>query len=334
MQKFAEYLKEYLQSNRIPYKRAATLCGIDRSLLRRYAEGSRIPKGLETVDKIADGLSMPEADKRGLRDSYKRSRMGEKQYRVNEILDDIVCNGIVPKEKNSETAEEKHTEYQADQETVKNLYDKKSITDSIFYILKDAEKIQIAMNPRYPEIMQIMNETLHTRECSIEHIVEISSFRDREETDSIQEFWETLPFLFFCQSYTIYHHYQWARTGKENSDLNFIITEKGVVLFDRNLYHGIFSNQEQYMNYYFCIFRYMKQNCGRCAKNCGNEKKPDYFLEQVYTGKYKKNNIRILYRQGSTEYILIEKASAPKKEIMMEEEGMVHMIRNYILEQN
>ena len=58
MEKFGEYLKNYLKENKISFVSASKICGIDRTLISKYANGTRFPKEQKDVIEMARFLKM------------------------------------------------------------------------------------------------------------------------------------------------------------------------------------------------------------------------------------------------------------------------------------
>lgn len=321
MNKFAEQLKNYLEENKISYKRAAVLCDLDRSLLRRYADGSRSPRAMETVEKIADGLNMIQKEKEKLKDSFIRSKIGERQYQMNQILDDFMCQGLSYYQQEECKPENKFNEHLQD-ETVKNLFGEQAVIEAVHWILANAQKISMVINPEYPELARFLMQNFKEKSYQLEHIIEVDSFYDEDDVKDIRSFYEIFPLLFFSQEYKVYHHYSWAGAAKKSPSLIFFVTEKGVLLFDRKMTHGIFSNRLSDMEYYQCVFEYMKKNCGLYARNFGI---PCRYTEKESNSRM---SIDIVNQENDTQAVF--RCGKPERKIVIEEEGMVQMIKKYL----
>lgn len=72
---FSNYLASYIEESGLSWQKAAKLCGLDRSLLRRYAAGENLPRSVERVDQIARGLGMTEEQHRSFREFYEQKKM-------------------------------------------------------------------------------------------------------------------------------------------------------------------------------------------------------------------------------------------------------------------
>ncbi len=321
MNKFAEQLKNYLEEKKISYKKAGVLCDLDRSLLRRYADGSRSPRNMEAVEKIADGLSFREEEKKELKESFIRSKTGERQYQMNRILDDLICRGLCCP---CQEKEEPRTEFGKclGEESVINLYGEQEVKDAVYWIFENTQKIRMVINPEYPDLAQFLLKNLQKKSYCLEHIIEVDSFYGEDDVKDIWSFYEIFPLLFFSREYRVYHHYSWRSASKESPALNFFLTEKGVLLSDRKMLHGIFSNRPMDMEYYQSIFEYMKKSCGLYARNYGNPCR----YEETDAGRIevrivKEENEQAVFRYGGQE-----------RKVVMEEEGMVQMIKKYLAE--
>lgn len=93
MKMFAEVLTEYLNHNTISYRKVSDAIHIDRTTLRRYVAGERLPKNTGVVKALAKEIGMSEEEERTLVKSYERSRIGEKKYRGYQIIEQIFGGG-------------------------------------------------------------------------------------------------------------------------------------------------------------------------------------------------------------------------------------------------
>lgn len=331
MQKFAEYLKFYLKSHDIPYKRAAILCELDRTLLRRYAEGVRMPKDIQTAVRIAESLSMTKEDKDNLCLAYKRSKMGERQYYMNTVLNQILEDPFSFTHKaDSYPIDFDFKMPKVKKETAKNLNSKQEILEYFFYILKETEHIMTSMNPIYLGLLKLLWNTLQENPNSkVEHIIGLSSFYDKDNIEDVTGFEFIFPLLFAGNNYKIYHHYRWNGISKaEKSSLNLVLTTKGMVLFDFEMSYGLFSNQEQYLLYYGQMFQCLKQNCNIFARSYLTPEK--YYAAETDFLEHPVTKMSLAFQTIPKESIQIRKNTKPVKEICIEEEGMVHMAKIYI----
>lgn len=336
MQKFAEYFDVYLHEHQIPYKRAAILCEIDRTLLRRYAKGTRIPKSEETVIKIAEGLSMKEEDKERLCMAYRRTRIGERQYQMNIILKKIREGNSYPKEKKHGKKENLRAgaNMRPEKEMAENLKEKKSIETYLSYVLWGAEYAMISLNPLCSGAIEILMDVLEKNPgCSVEHIIGNSSFYGKDNIGDVKNFEVVFPLLLVGENYRVFHHYRWnGAIEAEKSELNLILTDKGIVLFDLELSHGVFSNQNQYLQYYLQVYRNIQKNCSLFAENRNiGQGNPDTAATMEIVCQNNKAEIEIILRADGRKAALIRRAWPCRKEIYLEEEGIVHLVENYLV---
>jgi len=90
LKKFAYILKKYLTENNISFSAASKMCGIDRTLLGRYANGSRKPKYVDNVIKIVKGLNMSEDYAKMLVWAYENDTNIEENKKINGLIEEII----------------------------------------------------------------------------------------------------------------------------------------------------------------------------------------------------------------------------------------------------
>lgn len=332
MKKFAECFSDYLNRYHLSFKRAALLCGMDRTLLRRYAKGDRMPKKEETVREIAAGLSMDREEEENLCMAYRRSRMGERQYQMNCVLEKIKLCRQAPEapwgQKNCFAGEEKEMPAP---ESVRRLKGPLEIMEYLKKVLFQAEYLRLSMNPSYPEILTLLTMVLEQNpRCQAEHIMGMSSFYDEDNMEDIVNFKSVLPLLAAAENYQIFHHYRWGGMGEaEKSELNICLTDRGLVLFDLEMKHGLFSNQGLYLQYFLEHFRQRRQHCFLFAETVLAE--PAGTRGKTEEISAENGSIMIATRSSGRESVLIRKDFMKEKEIYLEEEGMVHLIKNYLI---
>lgn len=314
------------------FKKAACLCEMDRTLLRRYAKGDRTPKKEETVRKIAAGLSMDREEEENLCLAYRRSRMGERQYQMNCVLEKIKLCRQAPENPLGQTVCFKEEEKgMPAPESVRRLQGASEIMEYLKKILFQAEYLRLFMNPSYSEILKLLKIVLEQNpHCQAEHIMGMSSFYDKDNIEDIVNFESVLPLLAVAENYQIFHHYRWGRMGEaEKSELNICLTDKGLVLFDLEMKHGLFSNQERYLQYCLEHFRQRKRDCFLFAETVLAD--PADTREKTEEISAENGSIMLVTRSGGRESVLIRKDFMKEKEIYLEEEGMIHLIKNYFL---
>ena len=110
MSEFSEYLWEYIQGRKLTWMKASQLCGVERTQLRRYALGKRMPEEVGMVDRIAEGLGMSKAQTREWKESYYIQKKGRYAYVAFQMAHRIFCGATIGEEKVKalETAEEAH----------------------------------------------------------------------------------------------------------------------------------------------------------------------------------------------------------------------------------
>lgn len=100
MESYAAYLKNYLKRKELSYSSAQKLCGVDRNILGRFANGKRLPKNDTAAAKIAEDLGMSLAEQRDILEIYRREKLCEEYQTDYHVLESVLnedYQGLLPK---------------------------------------------------------------------------------------------------------------------------------------------------------------------------------------------------------------------------------------------
>lgn len=277
MSSFSEYLSDYIESKDLSWKKAAMLCDIDRSLLRRYAKGENSPKNEIRVRAIADGLAMTELQKEELCKLYRREKVGESPYRGQRLLEQIF-NGEYRVHAKYYTYAQAYGEQKQcwEQKQVKRLEGEDSLINSICYLIEDAEQVCFQMNPssENEKVLSILAGV--NSQCKLEQIIEVNNTGNGEE--ELSAFAKLLPLLLAGRDYKIFCHYKWKKEiQKESLQMGMLLTNKGLLLFDGTLTHGVYANEDGYKEYYREMF---EMECNKCTLFAGSLKEDSLLLKE------------------------------------------------------
>lgn len=268
MQKFAEVLSEYLSEKRISFKKAASEIPMDRTQLKRYATGERLPKDKASVIAIAKGIGMSEEQQMTLISSYERSRMGEKKFRAFNLIEQILEGRStgVPK-KTCNLSEVNKMCYQKDN-TIINIYNRIELYKWVNYVCDGAEnlKIVIKTGEQYDGLHDIIHSGInnsHDMENScIEQIVYLNNDFNSDDVQDIETFdkvYRVMECGVNCKIYSIYDNCDKLVTH------NYLISNKGIVVFyafekEPESIIGIYTNKADIQSYYEKMFTDLKEN--------------------------------------------------------------------------
>lgn len=262
MSTFSEYLSDYIGAKDLSWKKAAMLCNIDRSLLRRYAKGEILPKDEERVLAIADGFQMTKQEKEELCERYQCEKIGELPYR-GQILLERIFNGKYKKRiRHYEPAGAYEEQLQGwDQEQIKRLEGEEALLHCIGFLAADAEWacFQIPLASANEKIVSILAGA--PEDCKLVQMIEINNAGDgREELAALEKL---LPLLLAGKAYTVFCRYKWKQEiHKDDLQMGMLVTNRGLLLFDGTLAHGVYTGQEGYKEYYREIF---ETECNQCT---------------------------------------------------------------------
>lgn len=262
MQSFAEFVKNYLNEQNISYSSAAKMCGIDRTILGRYANGSRKPQNKEAVMKLAEGLKMSQEDRKELYEAYRRTTISEKYHTDYATIAAVVNQPTVMINTIKAVSEYEIKEFP--EETACNLNTKEEIIDALRYIKEEAAFMKLKFNPScFAADEEFKNIFTDIRsECPVEQIISLEHFEWQYGEGKMKSLELLLPFLFGSENEQVYYYYQRkSESEKDVFRLNHLITDKGIVFFDQNLTQGFLTNQQVPCSYYDTLFGRMKAKC-------------------------------------------------------------------------
>lgn len=212
-------------------------------------------------------------------------------------------------------------------DSVVQLKREKDITEHVVYVAQNAENIQLVMNP---ELMLFMNlislSNVQNSRCKREQIIELNGYEYRKNTHN-RRLDALLQLLIYKGDFKMYHHYRRISNQEDPyGELFFVVSDKGVILFDRKISYGIFSNQKHFIEYYKNVFSDMKRKCQffgesiLCEENLDFRSKDTLVLENI------SSETKMVYdKEAFKGYIL-----RGNKQIKVCEEGIVRMLSEYM----
>lgn len=260
MESFSEYIKQYLSIKNISFSNAAKMCGIDRTILGRYANGSRKPQSMDVIIKLSDGLQMLPHEKNKLYEAYRRTKISE-EYCTDYALLSAIVN-------------EKHVLRKAVRDTVfpgidtfaedctSELYGKETIFEAINYIKNGAAYIKMYVSPQELEWNEEVQNVFADMQ-GIRQKEQIICLKHREwqyGEEKMKNIHCLLPFLLQKERTSVYYYYQ-RENNNDNQEKYYLVTDKGVVFFNQQLTRGFFSSQKVPCDYYAVLFDKMKTKC-------------------------------------------------------------------------
>jgi len=323
MQTFAEFLTEYLKENKLSIKEAAERCDVERTLFGRYAKGTRVPSGWDKIKSIAQGLQMQEKDRAVLYKMYGRIKSGAKRFVTLEYMEKIFNGDYNPEMVMVEVPED--TDSQAGTGEIRYLDEKQQIYSCIRTLLTKSDKVYLRVEP-YEEIQQMITRWIKP-ECEFEYIIQLYD-EIEDNADEILFLYRLCTVFHKAKKGSVYYYYKGYCDGeKQKAELNFIITEKGMVLFDKTMSNGIFTMEEVQTRYYKGIYDRMKKESDVYVQSMEWTSEE---IAQQETGKIQNENTTLrLLEDGIKSRIHIQQ-NQPEYSIRVEEEFLVESFRRFI----
>lgn len=260
MESFAEFIKNYLKEQGLTYSSAAKICGIDRTILGRYANGSRRPQNKEMLSRLADGLQMSSTDRKEMQEAYVRTKVSE-DYHTDYATIISVMN--LRKQLDNKYASES-TPLDLPKESVKSLHNEEDICHRLHWLVEGAVFIKLCFDINLIDENHELYGILHSAadECKGEQIITFKHDRWQDSQEKMETLRNIIPCAYNKKDWKVYYHYQHIRNSNESCVAgNFILTDKGIVFFDNKFTNGFFSNQTIPCNCYLSQFEHMRAKC-------------------------------------------------------------------------
>lgn len=250
MQEFAEVLKSY-EHKIVSYRKLSDAVNVDRTTLKRYVCGERLPKNIETVRAIAREIGMSETEEQHLIEAYKRSQMGEKKYEGYQLINKIF-NGDIKKNNyvlnydnpNIEFANDTHKDFVK----IEGIQDVRNI---LYYVCKDATKIYVMtqLGEIYSYITEFMK---HNENGCVEVLFKLDTLDSEDNLDDLESFSDIYELLSSGHTCDIYVSYDYGCNEKLVNH-NYILSDQGVLVFstlDGEEHIGFYTEKEDVKLYF------------------------------------------------------------------------------------
>ncbi len=314
MKRFSEFFSEYVAKTRLTWTEAANRCGVERTLLSRYASGKKTPDSLDKVLKIAQGLGMSEQQTEEFQLLWQISKTGEYRYCALRLIGQIFEGHVI--DLDTGWAGEA-LDWNGKGREACHLHGQEEIRGALRHFIEEASRLRIHMN------FGGLLSGIHFG-CRTEQIIEMDHMGSREE--EVEEIKWMVPHLYFGQDYTIYCHYRRCEeTAGLNGRISMLLSDKVLMLFSEDLERGIYTYEAGYRDYYGQIFAEDLKKCHRFGgSGCISGKNTELpgeaaLLENEATG------ISFWYEKLPYERIWVWKRGDEKNGFYVEEAQLVKM---------
>lgn len=339
MQKFSEYLNDYILNEDISYRKAAELCQMDRTLLRRYTTGERLPRNLDRVLEMAEKLGMSKEEEKKFCRSYRVSQMHQVEYETMKHIEHII-QAIQKKEKNKKylkalhgkagvnAVEKGQDKGRWEENQIKKITGMKEMQDVLEYIVTSVTDIKVKMQPKHTKIASELFYPLVDSNCSIEQICIMKQLEQETQKEIVHGFEKLLPIFLGGK-----HHKVYCQMDKEAEDGEMmIISEKGCLLISSGeKMQGIFTNKPAYRKYYWQLFEQELKRCRLIGENITNSYFMEEKCEQNYEMKAELLHIVFFYQKKPEERIWIKTGEKDYSTFVIMERNIMEMLYKFIM---
>lgn len=322
MKTFSEYLSAYVAGCRISWQKAAQLCGVNRTLLSRYACGKRLPENMDKVKKIAKGLEMSPQQTEEFKILYQISKSGSQQYKALNLISQIfsgqnICHFSMPVRRKLRNGWQ--------EVRMRRIYGQEEICEAATWLAAKSSMLRIQTGTM--EKGSLLFSILADAGCRIEHIVQVG-YGNHGKT-AAEELEKLLPFLFCGKKYQVYCDYQWFREEcRYVTAMHIMLGDQGLLLISEDFTRGIYTSQPEYREYYEKMYLDKVKRC-RIFGAGGLSAIPE-FLADGFLLKNTSSGITFAYQDLPQERIWVKKEGDAAESFYLEEAELVKLFKIFM----
>lgn len=133
--------------------------------------------------------------------------------------------------------------------------------------------------------------------------------------------------LIYQGDYSMYYHYHRINSEEDaHGEMFFIVSDKGLVLFDRTISYGLFSNQKHFVEYYQTIFRDRKKKSQIFGEKIDEEEADVVENKNSLVIQNEQSGTKMIYNREDFKGYIFRK----NRKIAVSEEGIVRMLSDYM----
>ena len=325
---FSEFLADYIRQKALSWKKAAAMCGVDRSALRRYANGENIPRSEGRLAEIAAGLEMSEEETKKWCELYRREKSGADRYEGQMVIDRILREGV--RMDSMESMAASIAPISCTDRRGMRITEAEALLGVAKWMLSDTQSCRLRMNlrPVNRSFLALLSEV--DAKAGTEQIIDISN-ADRIDRTA-RELEAILPLLLAGKNYRILCKYSWSERPKEaTKEKSFLLTDRGLLLLDMCCGQGYYTSEKSFCRYYAHLFQREKE---RSTSYAGSLPEREICVERKETAKEVAGlPLAITYQSGSSEEICIHTCDSLPKGCYIREVRLLHLFGQYIQDQ-
>lgn len=326
---FAEYLTNYVKSKNLTWKKAAEICGIDRSLLMRYAKGEKVPRTIDRIIQIADALSMNDYDKNKLLELYECERIGHEQYKVNKYLEQRMqeAAGCIKNNKlldqTNELANSQNKELQFDHPT--HLEDRKLIERILLKMLNVGIELKLMITD-VEVLIPVLQQITNKKNGQVQLIFELNN--QMPNWKELQKFDMMIDFIMNWEHSKLQNILVSEKQEDVKNKIQLCISKNEVLLFDSEMSKAFYSKDDKQVAFYTNLFCKQSKRSTKVGNSIALEELQTDLLGQVQNEGY---TYQLIEDQLDNKREKIQVVDLRReKGFLIENPSVVNWIGNYI----
>lgn len=332
MKTFAEYLDEYMSHNKLSQNFLSNCLNISRRTLGRYLSGECIPNKLDKVTDIAKTICPTEEEQTVLIEIWKNDKRNRSYSAESSLLEaifkyDIDCGDNLY----GCNMEENMTcgKFPLLEDNCTVLFRGGQIIECIRHILNTSGKIRIRANSGIEIVDSLLNNVASSRSnISIEQIIVIEKNNDKKGEKIVNAYEKMLPVCMGKAKYKAYCCYSEKLIERSMNRELYMLSDKGLLLFDGKLTRGLFSNQPEYFDYFNMEFDMLSDKCNILCEGYDTNLFDKYY-NAVCCEDSDYKNTKVYYLQNDSHVkICVHKSQSRTRVLFIEEPQIVYGLRH------
>ena len=326
---FAEYLTNYIKEEHLTWKKAAEICGIERSLLMRYARGEKVPRTIDRIIQIADALSMNDHDKNKLLELYECEKIGHEQYKVNKYLEqrmqkteECVKNTELS-DRTNELVNSQNKEIQFDHPT--HLEDRNVIEGILLKMLNVSFELKLMITD-VEVLIPVSQQITSEKNGQVQLIFELNN--QMPNWIKLQKFDMMVDFMMNWDYSMLHNIFVSENPEMIKNKTQLCISKNAVLLFDAEMSKGFYSQDDKLVSFYTNLFCKQRKRSIKVGNSIALEELQMELLGQITNESY---TYQLIEDKKSNKRKKIQVVDfRRKKGFIIENPSVVNWIGNYI----
>jgi len=287
MSRFSDYLQKCIKDQHLTLKEAAEYTKQNYSLLSKYIHGKRLPKNVQAIKDIANGLQLNNTDKIKLIKLYQQEKIGKDDYlafsEITKLAQQFDMLFSSPK---SLFPKPVYKNIKPIEQNITPLYSKQDILDSLAYALiyfSNLEKVHLyaIMQPDDTLNEALINHAI-SHKIKMQQIVCIDQNSKNSSLNNLITFSKLITLTASSLDEEVAYYYESVHNHVNSFNWmpNFIIIENYTIRFDNTLSYGELITNTEHTDFFKEAFKRRWKRTHRLTAHLNSAKQHTQYLYQ------------------------------------------------------